>query len=46
MSVNNRHHDANSSSSAFASFRSRVSSPSVNQSYTGARSSRACSRLP
>ena len=31
---------ANSSSNAFASFRSRVSNPSVNQPYTGARSSR------
>jgi hypothetical protein len=35
-----------SSSSAFASFRSRVSKPSVNQPYTGARSSCASSRLP
>jgi hypothetical protein len=32
----------NSSSSAFASFRSRVSKPSVNQPYTTASSSRAC----
>jgi hypothetical protein len=33
---------ANSSSNAFASFRSRVSKPSVNQLYTGASSSCAC----
>jgi hypothetical protein len=32
---------ANSSSNAFASFRSRVSNPSVNHPYTGANSSRA-----
>ena len=37
---------ANSSSNAFASFRSRVSNPSVNQPYTGASSSRACRTLP
>jgi hypothetical protein len=37
---------ANSSSSALASFRSRVSKPSVNQPYTGASSSRACCDLP
>jgi hypothetical protein len=36
-----RAHAANSSSNAFASFRSSVSNPSVNQPYTGARSSRA-----
>src|SRR5262249_16061924 len=35
----------NSSSNAFASFRSRVSKPSVNHPYTGASSSRACSTL-
>ena len=39
-------HAANSCSSAFASFRSRVSNPSVNQPYTGANSSRACCTLP
>src|SRR6478672_1776665 len=37
---------ASSSNSAFASFRSRVSKPSVNQPYTGASSSRACCTLP
>ena len=37
---------ANSSSSALASFRSRVSKPSVNHPYTGANSSRACCTLP
>ena len=36
---------ANSSSSALASFRSRVSKPSVNHPYTGATSSRACRTL-
>jgi hypothetical protein len=35
-----------SSSSAFASFRSRVSKPSVNHPKTGASSSRACCTLP
>jgi DNA-binding transcriptional regulator YdaS (Cro superfamily) len=35
-------HDASSSSNALASLRSSVSKPSVNQLYTGARSSRAC----
>jgi hypothetical protein len=39
-------HDANSPSNALASFKSSVSKPSVNQPYTGARSSRASSRLP
>ena len=39
-------HAANSCSSAFASFRSRVSNPSVNHPYTGASSSRACCVLP
>ena len=39
-------HAANSCSSAFASFRSRVSNPSVNHPYTGANSSRACCILP
>jgi L-asparaginase len=34
------------SSSAFASFKSRVSNPSVNHPYTGASSSRACCGLP
>src|SRR6516164_5651690 len=37
---------ASASSSTFASFRSRVSKPSVNQPYTGASSSRACCDLP
>ena len=37
---------ANSSSNVFASFRSRVSNPSVNHPYTGANSSRACCVLP
>jgi hypothetical protein len=37
---------ANSSNSALASFRSRVSKPSVNQPYTGASRSRACCDLP
>jgi len=37
---------ANSSKSAFASFRSRVSNLSVNHPYTGASSSRACCTLP
>jgi hypothetical protein len=32
--------------SAFASFRSRVSKPSVNHPYNGASSSRACCTLP
>jgi hypothetical protein len=36
----------NSSISSFASFRSRVSNPSVNHPYTGASSSRACCILP
>ena len=36
---------ANSSSSALASFRSRVSKPSVNHPYTGASSSRASCTL-
>jgi hypothetical protein len=40
-----RSHDANSSSNAFASFRSRVSNPSVNHPYTGANSSRASPTL-
>src|SRR5262249_1541088 len=35
-------HTASCSSSAFASFRSRVSKPSVNQPYIGASSSPAC----
>ena len=35
-----------SSSSAFASFRSAVSKPSANQSYTGHRRSRASPALP
>jgi hypothetical protein len=39
-------HTTSDLSSAFASFRSRVSNPSVNQSYTGASSSRACRTLP
>jgi hypothetical protein len=39
-------HDDSSSSNALASFRSSVSNPSVNQPYTGARRSRASSRLP
>ncbi len=39
-------HAASSSNSAFASFRSNVSNPSVNQPYTGASSSRACCSLP
>ena len=39
-------HVANSSSNAFASCRSSVSKPSVNQPYTGASSSRACCGLP
>jgi hypothetical protein len=39
-------YDANCSNNAFASFRSRVSNPSVNQPYTGANSSRACCTLP
>ena len=39
-------HAANSCRSAFASFRSRVSNPSVNHPYTGASSSRACCSLP
>ena len=39
-------HNANSSSNAFASFRSSVSQPSVNQPYTGASSSRACCGFP
>jgi hypothetical protein len=37
---------ANLSSNALASFRSRVSSPSVNQPWMGASRSRACCRLP
>src|SRR4029077_8882239 len=36
----------NSSSNAFATFRSRVSNPSLNHLYTGARRSRACFGLP
>ena len=39
-------HYVSSPSSAFASFRSRVSNPSVNQPYTGASSSRACCGFP
>src|SRR5262249_51905561 len=39
-------HTASCSSSAFASFRSRVSNPSVNHPYTGASNSRACCGLP
>jgi hypothetical protein len=39
-------HTTSDLSSAFASFRSRVSNPSVNQSYTGAPSSRACRTFP
>jgi hypothetical protein len=41
-----RSHADKSSSNPLASFRSRVSNPSVNQPYTGTRSSRAASRLP
>src|SRR5215831_8750363 len=37
---------ANSSNNAFASFKSAVSNPSVNQWYTGARRSWASWRLP
>src|SRR5437660_10935909 len=37
---------SNSSNNTFASFRSAVSNPSVNQWYTGARSPCACWRLP
>jgi hypothetical protein len=40
-----KRYDANSSSSAFASFRSSVSNPSVNHPYTGASSSRDCLHL-
>ena len=40
------HYEVNSSRSAFAFFRSRVSKPSVNHSYTGANSSRASTLLP
>jgi hypothetical protein len=39
-------HRASSSSRAFACFKSTVSKPSVNQLYTGARSSWALSRFP
>ena len=39
------HHNANVPSRAFASFRSCVSNPSVNQPYKGASSSRACCGL-
>src|SRR6516162_7312427 len=39
-------HVASCSSNAFASFRSRVSNPSVNQPQTGANNSRACRTLP
>src|SRR6516164_4814201 len=39
-------HAASSSSSAFASFRSGVSKPSVNQPQTGASRSRASPRRP
>src|SRR5262249_27227517 len=41
-----KRYDANSFSSAFASFRSSVSKPSVNHPYTGANSSRASCTLP
>jgi hypothetical protein len=47
--ANPRHaprHQPSSLSSAFASFRSRVSNPSVNHAYTGASSSRACCTFP
>ena len=39
-------YEASSAKRAFASFRSRVSNPSVNHPYTGASSSRACCTLP
>src|SRR5262249_6386549 len=39
-------HAANSSSNAFASFRSSVSNPSVNHPYTGAGSSRTSCTFP
>jgi Protein of unknown function (DUF2867) len=46
FSVQRRSHSANSSSNAFACFKSSASKPSVNQAYTGVRRSRASSRFP
>ena len=45
LGINSRSH-VSSSSSFFASFRSAVSNPSVNQPYTGASTSRASVRRP
>jgi len=39
-------YDASSSTSAFASFKYRVSNPSVNQPYTGARTREPSPRIP